>query len=350
MSGETTTESLSQRFQRFARKECQGSPLYYRLALGIATDPVLLALAAYGEHGPKPNLFLAAVHFLLLKDPSQPLSVFYPTISGRPIPDDDPYPVFRSFCLAHTDEIRSLMETRLVQTNEVGRGAILFPAFSYLSDQASTPPPYALIEVGVSAGLLLGWDRYSYYYDGEGPYGDSDSAVRIDCQIRGDQPPPLTLTLPTITSRIGIDLNPVDIRDPDESLWLRALVWGDQPERAQRLNAAIKVATQLDLKLIEGDALVSLESVLAATPEHALPVVYHCHTLNQFTPQARQQFEDILLAHSTHRPIVRFSLEASRGMAYPDLTLHRYQGRKVEEKLLAYYEPHGRWIEWLDAP
>jgi hypothetical protein len=53
-------EALARRFRRFAEVECRGSsPLYEHLALAIAADEALLALAAHAPQGPVPNLFLA---------------------------------------------------------------------------------------------------------------------------------------------------------------------------------------------------------------------------------------------------------------------------------------------------
>ncbi|HZA23869.1 MAG TPA: DUF2332 family protein, partial [Dehalococcoidia bacterium] len=66
--GDLSLESLAQRFQRFARLECHGSsPLYERLSLDIAADQLMLAMSAHAQRGqPVPNLFFAAVHWLLL--------------------------------------------------------------------------------------------------------------------------------------------------------------------------------------------------------------------------------------------------------------------------------------------
>jgi len=45
-------EALSRRFQRFAEAECRGSsPLYEHLALSIAADDEMLALAAHDAKG-----------------------------------------------------------------------------------------------------------------------------------------------------------------------------------------------------------------------------------------------------------------------------------------------------------
>jgi hypothetical protein len=74
----TSVAALSQRFDRFAARECHVSPLYRRLSLGIARDPEVLVLAAHAREGqPVPNLFLATVHYLLLKGVPHPLSAFY---------------------------------------------------------------------------------------------------------------------------------------------------------------------------------------------------------------------------------------------------------------------------------
>jgi hypothetical protein len=62
------------------------SQLYERLSLGIADDPELLAIADQAKSGqPVPNLFLGAVHFLLLGGVQHPLGHF----SGRMACGDD---------------------------------------------------------------------------------------------------------------------------------------------------------------------------------------------------------------------------------------------------------------------
>ena len=79
-------DNLGERFERFAKLEVRNtSPLYDRLSMGIAADPEILAIAAHALPGqPVPNLFLAAVHLLLLKGAEHPVSAFYPSISEAP--------------------------------------------------------------------------------------------------------------------------------------------------------------------------------------------------------------------------------------------------------------------------
>src|SRR4028119_1451619 len=99
----TALQTLSQRFRKFAESECHNSsPLYEHLSQGIAADDEILALAAHCRKGqPSPNLFLAAVHFLLLQGIAAPLASFYPDLTR---PADSPnaaYPAFREFCMSH---------------------------------------------------------------------------------------------------------------------------------------------------------------------------------------------------------------------------------------------------------
>ena len=99
--------ALAQRFDRFAQRECRVSPLYERLSRGIAHDPGVLSIAVHAREGqPVPNLFLAAVHYLLLKGVEHPLTAFYASLSHVISQTDDPYPSFRVFCFEHAEEIQ----------------------------------------------------------------------------------------------------------------------------------------------------------------------------------------------------------------------------------------------------
>ena len=103
-------------------------PLYEGLCLGVANDPEILALAAHAPKGqPVLNLFLAAVHRLLLKGSQHPLADFYPSVSKNAPRTEDPYPSFKSFCLDHSRELISLITARLVQTNVINRCANTWP-------------------------------------------------------------------------------------------------------------------------------------------------------------------------------------------------------------------------------
>lgn len=337
-------DALAVQFRRFAETECGESPLYRHLALLVATDRDLLTLATHGEHRPKANLLLAAVHDLLLSGASHPLAAFYPSVSPDPRPPAESGPAFRDFCLRHAAAIRERLATRRVQTNEVARCALLVPAFAYLVERTGAAS-LALVEVGTSAGLLLHWDRYTYQY-GDGRRIGADSALTLHCEPRGDLLPPLPTALPAVSSRTGLDLHIIDVRDPEQARWLDALVWPDQPERATRLHEATAIARAHPLTLREGDARTLLPDVLAAATEEGYLCVFHAHVLNQFRPDDRQRYADLLAAHSHRREVCDLSLEALRGV--PRIDLRRYRaGELIKATTLATYDPHGRWIEWL---
>ncbi len=174
---------LSARFRRFAEVEARSySPLYERLSLAIADDRDLLALAANGGPGqPPPNLFLGAVHYLLMCGVESDLRRFYPSLAGAGLQHGDPLPDFRRFCRENDAAIVALLRSRRVQTNEVGRSACLMPAFAHVASLGNGP--IGLVEIGASAGLNLLCDRYFYDYGDLGTAGEP--AVAGASALRG---------------------------------------------------------------------------------------------------------------------------------------------------------------------
>jgi hypothetical protein len=342
-----SSETLSQHFQRFGERECiPASPLYGRLAVGIAGDAELLAIAATAQAQPVPNLFLAAVHFLLLQGNEHLLAAFYPDLVGdsQALASGDPFPLFRAFCLEHTNAIKLLLATRRVQTNEVRRCACLLPAFTVATRRLGDRP-LALIEIGASAGLNLLWDQYRYDYGAGGQCGDLAAPVRLSCELRGHRRPPLPAPMPAIVTRVGLDLNPIDACDPDAALWLRALIWPEQRDRAALLAQAIEVARQHPPPLLAGDAIELLPEVLANVPADAALCIYHSFTLNQFPSEARERFAALLAQHATRRDLALIAIEWRETDAAVDLSLFE-NGARTDVRL-AHCDAHGSWIEWL---
>jgi len=358
-------EELSQRFVWFAQHDCHNaSPLYEHLSLQIARDPELLELATYARKGqPVPNLLLGAVHFLLLRGVQHPLSAFYMSIAGSPSNTssqqavgpvtytlNDPYPLFRSFCFEHWEEIQHLVATHLVQTNEVRRCACLLPAFELVA-QRTQRQPLSLVEIGASAGLNLLWDQYSYDY-GEGQHcGNEQSPVQLLCALRGDKRPALpTLPtpLPSVASRVGIDLNPIDVHDAEATLWLRALIWPEHEKRMQLLTHALSVAQQHTPTIMAGDALDLLPGIMQAVPMDTTLCLYHTFVINQFSPEARERLESLFAQEASRRDLYIVSIAWIIGeLTFPTLRLLSYQNGVRMEQVLAKCSGHARWMEWL---
>src|SRR3569833_841184 len=141
-----------------------GSVLYSRLSAGIGGDEELKALAARARKGqPHANLILAAVHFLLLRGADDPLKRFYATVGGTvSAQHEDPFPDIAAFVRKHRAAIEPMIATRVTTTNEVGRSAVLHPAFAVAAITAGSP--LSRIDLGPSAGLNLIWDKYGLRY------------------------------------------------------------------------------------------------------------------------------------------------------------------------------------------
>lgn len=323
-----------------------GSLLYSRLSAGIGGDETLKALAARGKPGqPHANLILAAVHFLLLRGADHPLKRFYATVGGTARAEgEDPFPTFKGFVEKHLAQIQPLIETRVTNTNEVGRSALLHPGFRTLAAEANVP--LHLIEIGPSAGLNLIWDKYGVAYAKDGATVASvnpDAPLVIACELRGDKTPP-TGANPDVAHRLGLELNPVDLTNDDDRDWLRALIWPDQASRLVRLDRAIALFRESKPEIRSGDALALLPNALAqAKREHTL-CVYHTIATYQFSREMKVALESMLVIAGLRRPVWELSFEFD-GHEYL-VTLARHHDGAKTERVLANSHPHGTWLEW----
>lgn len=338
-------------FRRFAVAEAREnlSPLYERLSEIVAADAELLAVAAGTRAGqPKPNMFFAAVQYLLGEYGEDPLAAWYPALSGGGEPKGDLGAAFRGFVFEHRDDVAALLSTRMVQTNEVRRSALLLPAFAAVS--ASSGRRLALIEIGPSAGLNLLFDRYHYRY-GQFEPGDVQSPVRIETEARLPLP---EFSIPRVASRVGIDLNPLDPANPDDMRWLRALIWPEHDDRRALLDAAVSVAREHPPRLLGGDLFELLPREARAAPRDAQVCLFATFVLNQFSPEMLRRLREMLLELSSERALALLVLGASEFVAgsFPSgspgtsLWLMEFDGGKEHSRHLARCNPHGRWIAW----
>lgn len=337
-------------FEWYADWVADRSPLYERLARGVADDPALLDIAAEARDAqPAPQLLLGAVHAHLLDGNCASLAAFYPTCTDDPTDpaEADPFPSFRACCLDNEADLREVVASRRVQTNAVGRSAVLLPAFERVRRIADDP--LVLVEIGASAGLNLYWDRYRYEYDETDVCGDPDSPVRIETDVRGDYSPPLPETPPAVRDRVGVDLNPLDVTDEGDSRWLRSLVIPGQRRRHERLAAAIGVAYDDPPELVTGDALDVLPEVLRGVPADATCCVFSTHTLYQFEEADVRELRRLLGEFGRERPLHWVSGDPFADADAPTVRHVRFADGAAEETRLATYESYGAWIRWLAA-
>jgi len=338
-------QKMAQWFLRFS-EQTEGSPMYRYLSQQISSDRELLALASYSNPTqPAPNLFLAAIHFLLMEHPSEELAKYYPSLEGQFQATSEMFDCFKRFSKKFEPEIKSLLQSRLVQTNEVQRCALLFPALNFVSKKLDHQK-IALIDVGASGGLNFLMDQaYIRYSDGAST-GAETSPLQIICESKGEPMPRFQNA--QIAMRIGVDLNPVNLLNPDERQWNLALIWPDQTERTERIKSALQLLETTDISFKKGSANQVLPQVIRDVPSDQAICVMHSFTLNQFSKEDREAFDVLLIAVSKAREIWRISLEWI-GTQNPELSVTHYtSGNKGPVLNLAQCHGHGEWIQWID--
>jgi len=173
--------------------------------------------------------------------------------------------------------------------------------------------------------------------------------VRIECLLRGETRPPLPRQLPRIASRIGIDLDPINLNNPENVQWLRALVWPEQEKRAKQLEQAIQLAKQQPPHILAGNAIDLLPGLIDDISRDALLCVYHSFTLTFAKQEPRDDLISIMTKASKERKLFLVSMEWPADSESPRLDLVSFNDGIKDEKILARCDSHGEWLEWLDG-
>ena len=364
-SGESAAESATesdtaQWYRHFGTVDAPGSsPCYAAWAVGIAGDAELIRRIDRWPHSKRqPLLILAAARFL-----------------GAQI---SPYRDFRAFLDHHWAQISGIVLSRATQTNEAGRCATLLPSLAQIS--AVEGRPLALIEVGASAGLALFPDRYGYEFVPAQAHGAPEEAGTdtagatearttrllpagatpgtfpvLRCVTSG--PVPLPAEIPRVVWRAGIDLNPLDVRDPDDVAWLEALVWPEQEFRLERLRQAIAIAQERPPLLVAGDLNEQLVDLAGRAPADAALVVFHSAVMAYLDAAGRSRFRQTMADLATERGCHWLSNEGHMVLAQadgsnvvPEMDAARLRGRFLllqDGEPAAITGPHGQSLEWL---
>lgn len=230
------------------------------------------------------------------------------------------------------------------QTNEPRRSIALLVGFLHLA--ARFDLPMELLEIGASAGLNLSWDRFSHRTD-EWTWGDPNGA-RIETEWRG--PPPETAASVRVRARAACDASPLDVRDPDHRLRLRAYVWADQAERLARFDAAVEAAVANDVRVERADAAEWLEDRLARRAPDALTVVYHSVFFQYPTPETRGRIMAAIrtAGEAGPAPLAWLRMEPETVLGGPPRS-HRFLVDVItwpggERRVLAETDGHARFV------
>lgn len=328
-----------------------GSELMRALLDGAADDAdaggvvaELLTPHAGDQAGSALALRLAAsLHRLVLERQAPELALHYPSVGGT-APVEQVWPAAARACAKHRDRLRELLP-RPVQTNEVGRAAVLIGVLAHAT--AATGRPVRLLEVGSSAGLNLRADAFRYDVDGT-PLGDPDSPVRlVEPWAAGPRPPAADLR---VVARAGCDPDPLDPTTPEGRLVLTSCVWADQLERFERLRGALALAEQVPAAVVRAGAADWLRAELAAAADGAVTVVWHS-VVRQYVPPAEREQVEQLLADAGRRatasaPLVHAFLEPERDGNDVAFRVRARRWPDGEPVHLADAHPHGPPVRW----
>ena len=327
------------------------------MARGIAGDEQLAGLLLCAPAAQRqPVLLFACVHDLLLAGVDgdrADLARYYPNLTANS-DAGDPLPALRRFCAHHDAALTALLASRSTQTNEVGRCALLLPAFALLATDVG---PLAHVDVGASAGLNLLLDRYGYRYEpGDSVGPASGSPVELVCGTRGGVPVPTAL--PVIADRIGLDRAPVDVHDAAATRWLEACVWPDQPDRFERLRTALAMARTNCVVVRRGDAVADTPALVESVAGSGHPVVTNTWVLNYLSGPERTAYVEVLDAVGAgldlswvyvESPYLTPELPGPDGGEPSDrtaLVLVRWRSGERTVDHLADAHPHGYWLHW----
>jgi hypothetical protein len=307
----------------------RGGPLAARLT-GWEGDPTAAAL---------PLRVAGALHHLARSGLDAALAAAYPP--HVTLPQATTLAALPGAIAGH-DAVWAVYLAGAPQTNEVRRSLGMLPAF--LTAAAAFPgKPLDLFEIGASAGLNLGWDRYGY----SGPgwqWGDAASPLQISCNWQGGPPP---LVPVRVARRQGCDLAPIDLRDPAARQRLLSYVWADQAERLARVEAAVGLALLSPPELSAGDAADWLAQALPHRLPGHLAILWHSVVWQYLPETTKQRVADITVAAAAAATVespfayVRFEPDGAGGFA---VTLDLWPGPVGGRRLIAQADPHGRWV------
>jgi len=149
--------------------------------------------------------------------------------------------------------------------------------------------------------------------------------------------------------RAGLDLRPIDIKDPEQIAWLEALVWPDEGNRLELLRAALEVARLDPPRVIEGDLRTDIRALVAEMPEGTTRVIFHTAVLGYLSSAEErsafgQTVEDLEVVWISNEPPALFP-NMTQGLSEPwPLGLFLLS---MNRRPMAWADPHGASLDWI---
>jgi hypothetical protein len=334
------------------------SPLNASLARAVAANPALLErLATYPPHPHQPLIVLGAVQYLVMGGVDHPIAARYAD-GSQPVPADEAGGLIADFLGRFDAEVRELLSRWFIQTNEPTRSACIGLGVAWAA--ARIGEPVGLVDDGASAGLNLAFDRFCLDFGNGRELGPQTSAVRLHCDLRNVDGLPVD-RLPAVAHRLGIDRNPIDLRDEPSRRWLLALTWPGTA-RQRQLREVIDLVRTDPPEVRLGDMVDDLGAALDTMRD--VPVVVVTSWSFSYLRRAdRARFEQILAEQGRSRPLAwvccdgtgssdlfTTDVEPPVDQLMPSLLgVGVFDGGRTESRTLAYVDPYGTWLHWIET-
>tara|TARA_R110000751_G_scaffold146094_5_gene249717 strand:- start:11268 stop:12335 length:1068 start_codon:yes stop_codon:yes gene_type:complete len=287
-----------------------------------------------------PLRLCGALHELVITRSDEELAKAYPPHSHGMTPKDL-HPILCRAIDRHQRRICARLQSP-PQTNEIRRAAAIYAGLNHIARK--TDLPFVLSEVGASAGLNLLLDQFSYRF-GPIAFGKTDAPVHLEPDWTGPVPPPAAFT---IEERRGCDLSPFDLADAGDRARLLSYVWPDQPDRLERLRAALFLAKQTPFTVDACDAVQWLDIRLKTPRPGKAHVIYHTIAWQYLDERDKQAGLEIIenagAKSCDDAPLFVLGMEADNQHRGAALRLRSWPGGMDEQ--LGRVDFHGRWIAW----
>jgi len=324
-----------------------GSPLYAEIFQAMATDFTNNGVTAHiAEHltirpqrDATPLRIAGAIHRLALTGKAPSIVRHFPSTGGHPGPTL--VADFLDALATFRDDIDEGL-SRTVQTNEVGRTTMLVTGMSFFAREVGIPAIH-LREVGSSCGLNLQVDEYFFEANGTS-YGNGNASVRFEDNVWGT-PRPDIAQCPTLLSRAGCDIAPLDARNENDQLTLLSFVWPDQFDRFARLRNAINsaCASPTYVSPDQKDAAEWIHQQFENISFDEPVLIFHSIVWQYLSQKTKDAFREAVNNHCTRRSAPTGWLRMEPAGPVADLRIDIWQGTKKThgDQVIADSSYHG---------
>ena len=323
------------------------SPIYARIAQALAdgltrdsrTGAAVLDWRGEPTRDALPLRLIGGLHALVLADADAALAaVFRGEVTDMPAVIE----TLNGALLRHDAAVLPWLDGP-PQTNEPGRSAALMTGLIEVTRRFG--PKLELLEIGSSAGLNLMIDRYRMDLGGT-TIGPETSPVTIMPEWQGDPPPAPDIDIVSVR---GCDVAPMDATDPSVESRLAAYVWAEEPQRLERVRAAIAMMRARGVDLVRADAADWIEARLAEPQADGVTRVLMHSVVWQYLPEPvaeriRTAMRSAGSRATEARPLAWVMMEPDRALGY-QLIRVRHWPEGDAWRIVGSSHAHGRWIK-----